>query len=190
MKTKHSFLAALTTICAMTMTIVFTACGSDDDNNDTPNSEDTTPKKVMMNFTYYATEDMLTYCDVQVTVGNKTEAMTMTNTTKESIKGVEYYAWKQTVSANELPANFTFSRKVTLKQNIDDVAVFTFTRGYAYNYALYNAADKKVKDGQPYKNIGTESGPGANVAALINEGRLDNTSTFAFDKDGNEEMIK
>ena len=34
MKTKKFFLVALTVLCAMTMTSVFTACGSDDDKDD------------------------------------------------------------------------------------------------------------------------------------------------------------
>jgi len=174
--------------CAMTTT-VFTACGGDDDDNNTPTPEtqadDTTPKKVMMVFSYYATEDMMNYCDIQVTVGNKTEAMTKSNTTKEKIGGAELYVWKQTVASNELPAHFDFSRKVTLKQSIDNVEEFTFTHGKAYDWALYNAAGKQVKKGTPYSKATAQPGPGANVANLINNGNLDDTSTFVFDKDGN-----
>ena len=134
-----------------------------------------------MNFIFYNTEDMLNYCNIEVTYNDGTGAKTVM-LTKDNVD--EGFSWKQTVVAKHLPATFTFSRKVTLKQSVDEVETFTYTRGYFYAYAFYNAAGKHVKDGTPFNYINEIPVSGAAVATIINSGRLDKTYTYTFDEKG------
>lgn len=167
--------------CAMTST-VFTACGSDDDDNTTPPAEDTTPKQVAMDFYFFTTEDMLSYCNVEVTYDDGTGTKTAT-LTKDMVD--EKLRYRVHFASDHLPANFTVSRKITLKQNIDELQSFSyFTNGYTYMAALYNAAGKKVSDILEYTSNDPQTYPGANVTKLINDGRLDHTYTFTFDTKG------
>jgi hypothetical protein len=167
--------------CAMTMT-VFTACGSDDDDSKNP-AEDTTPKQVAMNFVLYNTADMLNYCNIEISYDNGLGNAKTVTLTKDMVN--ENFSWKQMLTADRLPATFTISRKVTLKQSIDEVEKFTYTRGYSYAYALYNAAGKRVFESTPYANTGSSDGSGAKIAERINAGALDHTYTFTFDAKGN-----
>ena len=167
--------------CAMTMR-VFTACGNDDDNNTSTSAEDTTPKQVAMDFYFFNTEDMLNYCNVEVTydVGTGTKTATLT---KDMVD--EKLRYKVRFVSDHLPANFTVGRKITLKQNIDELQSFSyFTHGYTYVAALYNAAGKKVSDFPQYTVNDPQTYPGANVPTLINAGRLNHTYTYTFDTKG------
>ncbi|MDO4197197.1 MAG: hypothetical protein Q4D33_13745 [Prevotellaceae bacterium] len=180
---KYLMTLAAVLCCALTIS-VFTSCGGDDDestNQPQNPAGDNTPKKVMMVFGFYATQDMMDNCDILVTCGNETEAMTLTNTTKVG----KFYKWEKTVAANELPANFTFSRKVTLKHNIDAMPIFEYTpSGYSYSSSLYNAEGKSIAVGGSHSNMSTIQVDGVNMTSIINNGKLDNTITVSFDQNG------
>lgn len=167
--------------CAMTST-VFTACGSDDDDNTPTPAEDTTPKQVAMDFYFFTTEDMLNYCNVEVTYDDGTGTKTAT-LTKDIVD--DKLRYRVHFESDHLPATFTVGRMVTLKQSIDELQSFSyFTNGYTYVAALYNAAGKKLSDIPQYIANDPQSYPGANVTNLINAGRLNHTYTYTFDTNG------
>ena len=172
--------------CAMTTT-VFTACGDKEEEitpshtEDTTPADDITPKQVALSFSFYNTQDMLNYCNIEVSYDNGDGAQTVM-VTKDNVDA--YGIWKQQVTANQLPATFTFSRKVTLKQSVDDVDVFNYTRGYSYTYALYNADGKRLDGNTSQSSTGSNPASGQNVAKLINEGRLDRSYTISFNEKG------
>lgn len=170
--------------CAMTTT-VFTSCGGDDDNETpTPKTteEDTTPKQVAMDFYFFTTEDMLNYCNVEVTYNDGTGAKTVTLTQDMVDEKLRY---KVHFVSHQLPATFTVSRKVTLKQSIDELQSFSyFTNGYTYVAALFNAAGKKLSELPQYTANDPQAFPGDKVTTLINTNRLNHTYTFTFDTNG------
>ena len=63
MKVKKLFWAALTVMCAMTMTMTFTACGGDDDNSDTPSKSEI--KGISGRYLISVNEKMAELCDGQ-----------------------------------------------------------------------------------------------------------------------------
>ena len=90
--------------CTMTAT-VFTACGSDDKEEEPKPSTEVTPTMVAMTFTFNATADMVNFFDMVITyndgTGEKQETMTGTQ-------------WKKTLKV-KLPASFSFSRQCRVK---------------------------------------------------------------------------
>ena len=164
--------------CAMTTT-VFTAC-SDDKNDDAAN--DKTPKYMMMQLYVDNTEDMMKYCNIEMTIedpkGNK----------KTSVITLDYVDANYTCYASasgDLPTTFKFSRKVTLKQDIDNLEEFDLTTRTTSAYGIFNAAGYQISAGET-PVVGTAStAKGAQAAELINAGVLDSTRTFKFDEKGN-----
>ena len=178
MKKMMMTLAAV--LCCAMSTMMFTSCGSDDEPVKEP-AEDKTPAKVAMKFAFYQTEDMLNYCNVVITYDDGTGKKSVT-LTKDNVNA--QLSWEKTVASDRLPAVITFSRKVTLKQSIDELERFSFTRGYYYMYEFYNAANKDLGLGALSNNSSSQSGNGAKVAEYINQGKLDHTYTFTFNKKG------
>lgn len=81
LKGKKIMMTLAAVLCCAMISTVFTACGSDDDNNTpTPPAEDTTPKQVAMDYYLFTTEDMLNYCNVEVTYDDGTGTKTATLT--------------------------------------------------------------------------------------------------------------
>ena len=180
---KNLLMLAAILCCAMNVTI-FTACGGDDDDNNTPKPDDNTPKSVMLVFSLYATADMLNYCDVQVSIGNERgDAKTITLTKSDVEAFSSNYVWKQTLAA-DLPATFTFTRKVTLKQNIDDLEQFAYTKSIDYKSALYNAVGNMISSNTPVSSFGKSTATGKTAAERINSGAFNEKYIFSFDKDG------
>ena len=165
--------------CAMTTT-VFTACSTDSNNDEGAN--DKTPKYVMIQFYMDNTADMVRYCDIEVTFedeqGNKQSAKL------ESGNFDANYVCYATANG-ELPTTFKFSRKVTLKQSIDNLEKFDYTARTKAEYGIFNAAGYQIGMGET--DIVGETGTvtGAEAAQLINQGALDYTRTFKFDEKGN-----
>ena len=168
--------------CAMTTT-VFTACSTDSNNDEGAN--DKTPKYVMIQFYMDNTADMVRYCDIEVTFedeqGNKQSAKL------ESGNFDANYVCYATANG-ELPTTVKFSRKVTLKQSIDNLEKFDYTTRTKAEYGIFNAAGYQIGIGETdvVGEAGTAKGAEvANFAQLINQGVLDYTCTFKYDEKGN-----
>ena len=157
--------------CAMTTTVL-TACSTDSSNDDGAN--DMTPKYVMIQFDMDNTADMVRYCDIEVTFED------------EQGNDTNYIAYA--TASGELPTTFKFSRKVTLKQSIDNLESFKYTTRTKAEYGIFNAAGYQIGIGETdvVGEVGTVQGAEvANFAQLINQGVLDYTRTFKYDEKGN-----
>ena len=169
--------------CAMTTTVL-TSCNSDSSNDD--GAYDKTPKYVMIQFDMDNTADMVRYCDIEVTFedeqGNKQSAKL-----ESGNFDTNYIAYA--TASGELPTTFKFSRKVTLKQSIDqsidNLESFKYTTRTKAEYGIFNAAGYQIGIGET--DIVGETGTvtGAEAAQLINQGVLDYTRTFKYDEKGN-----
>jgi uncharacterized lipoprotein YehR (DUF1307 family) len=174
MKTKKFFLAALTAMCAMTMTTVFTACGDDDDDN--TKQPDNTPAYVEMTFTFWGTQDMLDIADMTVTyndgTGNKTETVTTVD-------------WVKTVKA-ALPVSFKFERKVTLKEGVtlNEDQTYSYVNGHLVKYSVLTAKGTIKESGTSGSTGKSNSLKGSKINDVITSGLMDNSHTYDFDKDG------
>ena len=119
MKTRHFFMMLIAAACCMNL---FTACGSDSDDSPNP-AEDKTRDKVAMDFTFDVTGDMLKYCDVTITSKKGDQVMGEVKLTDQSVVQVAgyegLYSHTVTLAANSLPATFSFSRTVKMKDNAD-----------------------------------------------------------------------
>jgi hypothetical protein len=156
-------------------TTVFTACGDDDEP--TSKAEDNTPKKVSIGFVLSNTADMLKYCDIELSYDNgKGKSETVKLNGDNALK-------VQLDLSSELPATFKVSRKVTLKQDIENPTKFEYTNMISYKYALYNAADKKIGADSWGSNGNTAKTSGL-LMEKINQGLLDYDYTFAFNSKG------
>ena len=171
-------------LCCAMSTMMFTSCGSDDEPVKEP-AEDKTPAKVAMKFAFYQTEDMLNYCNVVITYDDGTGKKSVT-LTKDNVNA--QLSWEKTVASDRLPAVITFSRKVTLKQSIDNLESFKYTTRTKAEYGIFNAAGYQIGIGETdvVGEAGTAKGAEvANFAQLINQGVLDYTRTFKYDEKGN-----
>ena len=167
--------------CAMTTTVL-TSCSTDSNNDEGAN--DKTPKYVMIQFYMDNTADMVRYCDIEVTFedeqGNKQSAKL-----ESGNFDTNYMAY---ATANGvLPTQFKFSRKVTLKQSIDNLEKFDYTTRTKAEYGIFNAARYQIAydETDVVGDAGTAKGAEvANFAQLIKQGALDYTRTFKFDEKG------
>lgn len=176
-------MAALAVMCAMTMTMFFTACGSDDDDNDGVTPGDTKAASMDLNFNMSLTDDMVKYCDIEVTCNDGTGEKTEKVTTKQ---------WTKTLKSN-LPASFAIKRTVRMKANVDltGVSAIAYTNGLYTSVTLYNAAGKKLNTLDVSGASISSSGKAEKVAIVINEGKLDFDYVYTFDANGNRlERIK
>ena len=164
-------------LCCLLTSTLFTGCVKNED-------DDKTVSRAALVFSLQNTPDMLSYCDVEVTYGdgkeeNQTTVVTKNNTTLD-------LSWGGTLVPNSLPCTVTFTRKVTVKADaeLEKKDKFAYSRGYMYSTGVYNAAGSLIKQ------TGTETKPeeltvtGATAAALIAEGKLNQTFTFTFDEKG------
>ena len=177
MKNLKLTLAAV--LCCLLTSTLFTGCVKNEDEDD-----DKTVSYAALVFWLQNTSDMINYCNVEVTYGdgkeeNHTTAVTEKNTTLD-------LSWGGTLVPNSLPCTVTFTRKVTVKADaeLEKKDKFVYSRGYMYTTGVYNAAGSLIKQ------TGTETKPeeltvtGATAAALIAEGKLNQTFTFTFDEKG------
>ena len=187
MKAKHFFMMLIAAACCMNL---FTACGSDSDDS-TPNpAEDKTRAKVAMVFSYYVTEDMLKYCDVTITSKKGDEVIGEVKLTDQSVVQVtdhpELYGHTITLVANSLPATFSFSRTVKMKDNADLTGVESvrYSKSHSYKFGYYNAADKLINDADaiPFSSLGTSPASADKFVEFVNAKKLDVTYVYTFDK--------
>lgn len=174
-------IAALAAVlcCAMTTT-VFTACSTDSNNDEGAN--DKTPKYMMMEFYIDNTEDMLKYCNIEITIEDQLGNKKSTVLTSEYVDA-DYVCY---ATANgELPTTFKFTRKVTLKQSIDNLESFKYTTRTKAEYGIFNAAGYQIGIGETDVVGETGTVKGTEAAQLIKQGVLDYTRTFKYDEKGN-----
>ncbi len=167
--------------CAMTTT-VFTACSTDSSNDEGAN--DKTPKYMMMQFDIDNTKDMLDYCTIELTIEDQLGNKKTTVLTSEYVDA-NYMCYA--TASGDLPTQYKFSRKVTLKQEIDNLEKFDYTNRTAAAYGIYNASGYQIAYGETdaVGDAGTAKGAEvANFAQLINQGVLDYTHTFKYDEKG------
>lgn len=185
MKTRHSILAALVLLCSATLLI---ACGSDDDENKSDNTN--APTWVSMSFFIQVTDDMLNYLDMELVAVAGDGASTSYKVTKDKVKDGVY----SVVVVGKLPCELKVTKTVTVKEGVDFSNVESFkyynkNNGY-YQYWLYNANQEMIKnafhDGG-IRSVNPLTVPGRNVQKFIdavNEGMINNTFTITLNKDG------
>lgn len=172
---RKNLLAFAAILCCATAATVFTACGSNDDNENS--STDTKPSNVAIQVSFTETEDILKYCDVSIEYNDGTGAKTesLTNTT-----------WTKALTA-KLPASFSIKKTVTLKAGVDlstDSTTFKYAEGFIINYRILNAAGDVVKNGAGTSSSKTSSAKAYKIAEGIKNGRLSRNLTYVFDADG------
>ena len=175
MKKLKMTLAAV--LCCLLTSTLFTGCVKNED-------DDKTVSYAALVFYLQNTSDMLSYCDVEVTYGdgkeeNKTTAVTKDNTLYD-------LSWGGTLVPSKLPYTVTFTRKVTVKADaeLEKKDKFVYSRGYMYTTGVYNAAGSLIKQTGTETKAEELTVTGATAAALIAEGKLNQTFTFAFDEKG------
>ena len=164
-------------LCCLLTSTLFTGCVKNED-------DDKTVSYAALVFYLQNTSDMLSYCDVEVTYGdgkeeNKTTAVTKDNTLYD-------LSWGGTLVPSKLPYTVTFTRKVTVKADaeLEKKDKFVYSRGYMYTTGVYNAAGSLIKQTGTETKAEELTTTGATAAALIAEGKLNQTFTFAFDEKG------
>ena len=164
----------------MAMGMAFVSC-SEDDNNGTEipgQDEGKKPAAVVFEYTNVETADIIEYCDIVVEYNDGSGVKTETVTTTE---------WKKTFTTN-LPCTYTFKKTVTLKAEKDMAAaekISYIKNGHIYKYTIVDADGKSVNKTGGSSDVSTAASAGSKAAELIAQGRLDATTSFSFDSDGN-----
>ncbi len=122
--------------CAMTATGL-TACGSDDDDGNTPKQDDNTPVAATMDYEMKVGDDMLRLLDITIEYYDDSGKVQTEQLTQKT--------WKKSIKA-KLPATLGARLKGRLKQGADLSSRETFTAAYGYSYRGYavSATDKVV----------------------------------------------
>lgn len=176
--------------CWVTMT-VFTACGSDDDNNNTPKTAEI--KGIGAHYTFSVTEQMSQLCDYTITyygISGKLETEKATWTVKDGLA-----TWEKTVSNTVIPA--TFGLKVSAKVKSDAVLegvmvdnLYPVTQKMFVEGISTEAKpiwEKTVFFNGSATSYGSTSGAKLQTYLDVMDGRGGMVNkTFTFDKDGNE----
>lgn len=171
---RKNLLAFAAILCCATAATVFTACGSNDDNE--TSSTDTKPSNVAIQVSFTETEDILKYCDVSIEYNDGTGAKTesLTNTT-----------WTKALTA-KLPASFSIKKTVTLKAGVDlstDTTTFNCFEAYSYRYNVINADGGVTATDGHSEEIECE-GEARQMAEGIKNGDFNESITLVFDANG------
>lgn len=178
-------LAALLS-CAFATT-VFTACGSDDKEDIIkPSVEEATPTQMALTFTLDATDDMAEYFDMVVTyddgTGEKQEAFTDLE-------------WSKTLTS-KLPATFTFSRKIRVKDDKRDALaaadIVEVTTHYHYSFDILDDKGQVIPEMTGSKDIAQSMIKDTGTRALerAQAGGYDRTYICMFDVNGSIQKIQ
>ena len=179
--------------CTMTMTM-FTACGGDDDNDNTPTQPTTKDIKGLgAIYSFSVTEQMSQLCDYTITYygsDNKLATETATWTVKDGVA-----TWQKTASSTVLPANFGLKVSAKVKDNaqLEDVKIDNV---YPLNVEMYlegittdgkKAWSKTVDFRAGVTTHGSTSGQKLPSFLEVMEGHggMEN-KYYTFDKDGNQ----
>ena len=137
MKAKEFLGGALMTMCALSMTLMMTACG--DDDHDSSRSEDITP--VAITTDYKLTVDNVAFNDFNLTVeyydadGNRCKEV------------MNQPTWQKTVKS-QLPANLGMRLLVVKKDGVElpDDGSRRYSWSYSYYYQVLNKSDKTLNE--------------------------------------------
>ena len=167
-------MAFATILCCATAATGFTACGSNDDNDET--SSDTKSTKVELLLSFSESADIMKYCDVCIEYDNGTGAKTDTLTAT---------TWTRTLTA-KLPASFSVKKTVTLKAGVDlstDTTTFNCFEEYSYRYDVINA-DGGITAADEHSEKMECEGEARQMAEGIKNGDFNESLTLVFDANG------
>ena len=104
--------------------------------------------------------------------GEKTETVTTAN-------------WVKTIKTN-LPASFSFSRKVTKKEGvtIDDNGVYSYVNAHLFHYEVFTADGVRIKEADAGGTGTPKDMKGQKFNFTITEGHLNASYSYSIDKDG------
>lgn len=188
-------------LCCWVTTTVFTACGGDDEipepkpieqeEQESPYADPSaTPVYASVAFSFMTTPEMLTYCDVRLEYNNgQGDPLIIQSLTQGMVDAENDYSFTKQLTA-KLPATFTFTRKITLKEGaretVANMEKISFTNRYKYTYGVLDANYKIFASSFVPNQIGGYPGKPSGTKAVenIEAGNYDKTITFNFDKDG------
>lgn len=205
---KKLFTAAVALICITMAGVAFTACGGDDETlkPQTPQEQEqpespyadpsATPVYASVAFSFMTTAEMLTYCDVRLEYNNgQGDSLIIQSLTQDMVDIEKDYSFTRQLNA-KLPATFTFTRKITLKEGaretVANMEKISFTNQYKYTYGVLDIKYKIfARSFVPNETGGYPGKPsGTKAVENIEAGNYDKTITFNFDKDGNVSITK
>ncbi|MCR5513756.1 MAG: hypothetical protein K6F43_09375 [Prevotella sp.] len=139
---------------------------------------------------------MLKYCDVTITCKKGDQVMGEVKLTDQSVVQVVgyegLYSHTVTLVANSLPATFSFSRTVKMKDNADLTGVESvrYSMNVSYKFEYYNAAGKLINDDDaiPSTSHGSRPAPADKFVEYVNTKKLDFTYVYTFDKNNPSEL--
>lgn len=158
MNTKKFFRVALTAMCAIAMTTVFTSCSKDDDDSITTGNNK--PVAAVMEYSLTVGDDMFNYLDLTVEYYGADGKIQTEQMTQKS--------WSKNVKA-KLPATLGACMKIHLKSGIDlaNLAKFTEDIKYTYSVAPVNASGIELSGGKAYSSHPTLDMPGDKVVDWV-----------------------
>ena len=178
-------------LCCAMATTMFTACGSDNEDI-TPIilpviQPVQTPTYVQVQFQVKNKADMLKYLDIIVkcTDGEKTY---VSDTLTEAMVNDSYVFFTNIFEA-KLPAQFTITREVTVKEaykeTITELEELDYTNSIEFVYAILDA-DKQQIGSNAKSFFGSINGPTYNVSSFVTklDGIFGRVYELNFDEDG------
>ena len=153
---------------------LFTSCKKDSSGSGSQTVG--APAYVVMNVSIPCTDDMLNNTDMSISyeAGNEKNTETVTGS-----------SWSKEFKV-KLPATISISRAVTLRDDktIPAEESFSYTKGYTVSWKFQDENGKDVKTGGVASIGNTTSGKGAKVQEMIEQGRMNLSINYSFDKDG------
>ena len=153
---------------------LLTSCKKDSSGSDSQTVG--APAYVVMNVSIPCTDDMLNNTDMSISYEAGNEKNTETVTSK---------FWSKEFKV-KLPATISISRAVTLKDGltIPADASFAYTKGHSVSWKFLDENGKEAKTGGVASIGNTTRGKGAKVQEMIEQGRMNLSINYSFDKDG------
>jgi len=194
MKVRHSILAVLALLFSVTL---FTACGSDDDDDVNNPAPAATRSYVAIWHYFTVSGDILDYFNVDIIIDNAIDEsgkVTTSQVTKRVEKNNLASTGKYEIGqVTSLPGTLTVSRKVTLKDdvNYDNISSMSFVIGHSYAYGYLNSKGDLI-DNNKYSGVGTTQRLNATTAEQVQkvvqrvrDGLYDmKPHSYSFDKNG------
>jgi len=163
----------LTLAAVLCCASLFTSCKKDSGSQSGGTG---TPAYVVMSVKIPCTANMLEYTNMSISyeAGNEKNTETITGS-----------SWSMEFKV-KLPGTIKIDRNVTLRNDrtipADDS--FTYTKGYNLSWKFVDENGKEVKAGGIAGIEGSTSGKGSRVQEMIEQGKLNISLNYPFDKDG------